>query len=50
MPARARPLGVVEIERFAQRNEAYVERRQFLKSVNKDYERPPLAIKPPDDD
>ena len=39
-----------EIERFAQRNEAHVERRQFLKRVNKIYERPSPAIKPPDDD
>lgn len=29
-----------EIERFAQRNEAHVERRQFLQRVNKVYERP----------
>src|SRR5262245_23110414 len=36
-----------EIERFAKRNEAHVERRQFLKRVNKVYERPSPAIKPP---
>ncbi len=39
-----------EIERFAQRNETHVESRQFLKRVDKVYERPPPAIQAPDDD